>query len=104
VEQESHAGLLSGVISRREEYERIGRERLVAEREAERAGRIRLLRACFEVAFACLVGAAIMFFAFYVTDAELGRILLLTGMVIGYAGMAVALGVAFLRAKDHGDI
>ena len=93
-----------GVIDRREEYERIGRERLAAEREVERDARRRLVRACVEVAVACLIGAVIMSFAFAVTDAELGRVLLLTGMVTGYAGMAVALGLAFMRAKDAGDI
>lgn len=92
------------MVNRREEYERIGRERLAAEREGERAARIRFIRACVEVMVACFVGMVIMAFAFYVTDEEFGRILLLAGMVVAYSGMAVALGLAFLRAKDAGDI
>lgn len=87
----------------KDERERIGRARLEAERLASRDARRRYIRASIEVALACLLGAVIMGFAFHVTDAQLGRILLLAGMVVGYAGMAVALGVAYLRAKDAGD-
>lgn len=92
------------MIDRREEYERIGRERLAAEREVERDARRRLVRACVEVVAGCVLGMVIMSFAFRVTDAELGEILLLAGMVVGYAAMAVALGRAFLAAKNAGDI
>lgn len=88
----------------KEELERIGRERLEAELEAEKASRSRMLRACVEVVAACVAGVLIMGTAFAVNDVELGRILLLTGMVVGYAGMAIALGAAFMRARDAGDI
>lgn len=93
-----------GVIDRREEYERIGRERLAAEREVERDARRRLVRACLEVVAGCVLGMVIMSFAFRVTDVQLGEILLLAGMVVGYAAMAVALARAYLAARNAGDI
>ena len=92
------------MIDRREELERIGRERLEAEALARRDAWRRLLRACAEISGACVLGMVIMGFAFAVTDVELGRILLLGGMIVGYAGMAWALAAAYMRAKDAGDI
>ena len=87
-----------------EELERIGRERLAAEREAERMRRRRFWRASLECVAASLAGLVIMGFAFHVTDRETGEILLTAGMLVGYAGIAWSLGRAYLSAEEHGDI
>ena len=92
------------MIDRHAEYERIGREREEAERQSRRDGWRRLIRACVEIVAACSLGMFIMAFAFWVEDVELGHILLQAGMLVGYAGMAVALAAAYLRAKSAGDI
>ena len=91
-------------IDREADLERIGRERLAAEREVERAARRRFVRALVEVAAASLLGAFIMSFAFAVHDPETGAILLWGGMLVGYSGMAFALLSAYYRAERDGDI
>ena len=91
-------------MDRREEYERIGRERLAAEREAERAARVRMARVCVELVLWCLAAMFVMGSGFAVSDPALGRILLLAGMTLGYAGMLLTLLLAWLRARDAGDI
>jgi hypothetical protein len=86
-------------MNRREELERIGRERLAAEHEMRKVELLRMLRTCVELVASCLVGVVIMGFAFWVTDKQLGEILLLSGMVVGYTGMALTLAAAFRRWK-----
>ena len=87
-------------MNRREELERIGRERLAAEHEMRKIELLRMLRTCAELVVSCLVGVVIMGFAFWVTDESLGRILLLSGMVVGYTGMALSLAAAYRRSKS----
>ena len=89
---------------RQAELERIGAERLASEREAERHARRRYIRACLECVGSCVVGVAIMGYAFHVTDRQIGEILLATGMLVGYSGMTWALARAYLSAEEHGDI
>lgn len=96
--------LLTSTLNRQEELERIGRERLAAEREVERALRRRFLRALAEVAGSCAIGMVIMAFAFSSNDRDTGMIFLWGGMLVGYSGMAYALLSAFLRAERDGDI
>lgn len=91
-------------MTRQDELERIGRERLAAEREAERASRWRFVRALVECAGSSLAGLVIMGTAFAVTDRQTGEILLLAGMIVGYSGCTWALARAYLRAEEHGDI
>ena len=91
-------------MSRQEELERIGRERLAAERESERAFRRRFIRACLECVASSLAGLVLMFFAFKVTDRQTGEMLLSAGMIVGYAGCTWALARAYLSAEEHGDI
>lgn len=91
-------------LHRQEELERIGRERLAAEREIERAARRRFLRAIAEVVGACALGMVILSFAFSATDRDTGMIFLWAGMLVGYSGMAYALLSAYWRAEREGDI
>ena len=91
-------------MTRQEELERIGRERLAAEREAERAQRWRFIRALAECAGSSLLGLVIIGTAFAVTDRETGEILLSAGLIVGYSGCTWALARAYLSAEEHGDI
>lgn len=52
----------------------------------------------------CASGIAIMFFAFRVSDEQLGRVFLWGGMVVGYSGMTWSLLSAYVRAEKRGDI
>jgi len=90
-------------MSRLEELERIAEERRLAEREAGRYARRDLLRTALQCVAFCLLGLVIMFFAFYVTDLQIGRALLWGGMAVGYAGMAWTLLSAYVRGEERGD-
>jgi hypothetical protein len=46
---------------------------------------------------------AIMFFAFWVTDVELGKAFLFGGMAVGYAGIATSILSAYRRGEERGD-
>jgi len=89
--------------TRLEEYERIGRERAAAEREARKATLHDFLRASAECVAWCVLGLVIMFFAFHVDDVVLGKAFLWGGMGVGYAGMAHALLSAYRRGEQRGD-
>lgn len=90
-------------MDRHAEYERIGREREEAEREARRITRVELLRATLQVILSCVAGLAIMFFAWWVDDPVLGKAFLWGGMAVGYAGMAYAILSAYRRGVERGD-
>ena len=90
-------------MSRIEELERIAAERLVAEREATRYARRELFFTALQCVAFCALGLVIMFFAFYVTDLQIGRALLWGGMAVGYAGMAWTLLAAYVRGEKRGD-
>jgi hypothetical protein len=66
--------------STRAEYERIGRERALASREADRVCRRELLRVCAEMIGCTAAGLLGSGFAFHVTDHEYGMVLLYAGM------------------------
>jgi len=91
-------------VTRQDELERIGRERLAAERDEERDRRWRFVRVLLECAGSSLVALVIIGTAFAVTDRQMGEILLLTGMIVGYSGCTYALARAYLSAEEHGDI
>ena len=88
---------------RKAEYERIGQERLVAEREASRDRR----RDFFKSALLCVVSTAlgmfIMFWAFWVDDRQIGMAFLYGGMAVGYAGIAYAILSLYKRGEERGD-
>ena len=90
-------------LDRKAEYERIGRERAEAEREAQRILRADLLRWCVHLIAWTVLGLAIMFFAFYVTDVTVGKVFLYGGMAVGYAGVFYTIGAAYRRGEKRGD-
>ena len=49
-----------------------------------------------------MLGLVCMGWAFHTTDEALGRILLSTGVIVGYAGVAVTLLGGYVRGKDKG--
>jgi hypothetical protein len=91
------------MIDRKAEYERIGREREEAERESRRIALRDLLRASLQCAGFCVLGLAIMFFAFHVNELLLGRVFFWGGLVVGYAGMSYTILSAYRRGIQRGD-
>jgi hypothetical protein len=89
--------------STRAEYERIGRERELASREADRSYRREMVRVCAEMIAWTAAGLGVAGFAFRVTDHQYGMILLYAGMVINIGGIAYALWSAYLRGERRGD-
>ncbi len=90
-------------MDRKAEYERIGAEREEAEREARGAARRDLLLASLQCIAFCVLGMAIMFFAFYVDDLLIGRAFLYGGMAIGYAGIFYTIFSAYKKGVQRGD-
>jgi hypothetical protein len=91
------------VPTRQEEYERIGAERLAAEREAQRDKRRALWLALLGVVASCGAGLFVMFFAFWVNDREIGMMFLWGAFAVGYGGMSYFLLSAYRRGVERGD-
>lgn len=89
--------------STRAEYERIGRERELASREADRAYRWELLRVCSEMVGWTAAGLLVAGLGFRVMDYQYGMVLLYAGMLINVGGVAYALWSAYLRGERRGD-
>src|SRR5262245_6831264 len=89
--------------ARRAELERIGAERLRQSREVERMYRWELARVCAELIGWTVVGVVVTGFAFWVTDYQIGKILLSSGMLINWTGVAVSLWTAYKRGEERGD-
>lgn len=87
-----------------QQLERIGRERLVASRQVERALRRELARCCLEMIGAAAAGMALVGLALRVDDAATGRVLLLSGMFVIVAGVTLSLYLAHRRAEERGDL
>jgi hypothetical protein len=85
------------------EYERIGRERELVSRQADRDRRWELLRVCGELVAWTALGLVVAGFAFRVTDVQLGMVFLYGGMVINVAGIAYAIASAHVRGERRGD-
>jgi len=85
------------------EYERIGRERDLAGREADRVRRWALLRVCGEMIAWTAISLVVAGFAFRVTDVQVGMVFLYGGMVINVSGIGYAIGSAYLRGERRGD-
>jgi len=90
-------------MDRKAEYERIGRERAVAERESSRVTRMELLKASLQIVVSCVAGLVVMFFAWWVNDVALGKAFLWGGMAVGYSGMAYTILRAYKRGLERGD-
>jgi hypothetical protein len=87
----------------RAEYERIGKERAQASREADRAARWELARSCGEMLLWMIIGLIIVGFAFHVHNRDLGEILLRTGVLVNCSGVLFSLSCAYRRGQDRGD-
>jgi hypothetical protein len=85
------------------ELERIGRERMAASREADRAYRRELVRVCAECLLSCALGLILMAFAFHTTDAQMGQIYLFGGMLVDVVGVMVSVLAAYRRGQERGD-
>lgn len=85
------------------EYERIGREREQASREADRLYRWELVRVCAEVLGWTAVGLVIAAFAFHVSDRDTGMIFLYAGMVVNWSGVLCSIIFAYRRGQERGD-
>jgi hypothetical protein len=85
------------------EYDRIGREREQASREAERQSRWELLRVCGELLGWTAAGVFVAAIGFATSDRHLGFIYLSAGMVVNYSGVAITLWTAFKRGEERGD-
>jgi hypothetical protein len=85
------------------EYERIGRERAEASREADRLYRWELLRVCAEMFGWTAIGLVIAAFAFRVHDRDTGMIFLYGGMVVNVGGVLWAILSAYRRGEARGD-
>ena len=90
-------------LDRKAEYERIGREREAAEREASAVLRRDLLRSALQLIAWTFLGLSIMFWAFYVSDVVLGRAFLYGGMAVGYSGIFYTLFQTYRRGEKRGD-
>lgn len=87
----------------RAEYERIGREREQASRDADRARRRDLMRVCGEMVGWTVLGLLVAAVAFHVTDEQTGRIFLYGGMVINWGGVLVSVWKGYRRGEARGD-
>ena len=85
------------------EYERIGREREQASREADRVYRWELFRVCAEMLGWTAVGLVIAAFAFHARDRDAGMIFLYAGMVVNWSGVLWAIVSAYRRGEARGD-
>ena len=89
--------------STKREYERIGREREAASREADRDYLKELVRVCVEMFAWTALGLFLGGLAFWVNDLQTGIALLYSGQIINVAGVAWSIGAAYRRGVDRGD-
>jgi len=85
------------------EYDRIGREREQAGRDAEREYRWELVRVCAAMFGWMLVGSVTAGFGFRTHDADTGMIYMYAGMVINCAGVVWTIARAYRRGEERGD-
>ena len=85
------------------EYQRIGRERELASRQADRDQWLALLRVCAEMVGWTVAGLVLAGFALHVSDVQTGRILLYAGMVVNIGGVTAAIASAYIRGEQRGD-
>jgi hypothetical protein len=85
------------------EYQRIGRERELASRQADRDQWLDLLCVCLEVVAWTVGGMILAGFAFHVTDYEIGMVFLYAGKAVNIGGVAFAIARAYVRGEHRGD-
>lgn len=85
------------------EYERIGAERLAAQREIDRMYR----REFVGVAARCLgwsfAGCFLLLLSFHMTNERLGMIPYTLGYLVGWVGISYTIIAAYLRGIERGD-
>ena len=86
-----------------DELDRIGAERLAAEREAERAARRGIWLALLGCVASCALGMLVLSVAFWTSDRQLGMVFFWSGLLLGYAGMAYSLLSAYRSGEKRGD-
>jgi len=91
------------MIDRKAEYERIGAERALAERESRRIMWRELLLTMLKIVAWCLLGLFIMFWGFAVNDLQIGKAFYWGGQAVGYAGIAYTIFSAYKRGEERGD-
>lgn len=84
------------------ELNRIGAERLAAERAVTRDVRRGVLLGALGCVLSCALGMALLFFAFRTDDPGLGEVFFWTGMVVGYSGMTASLHTLFVWGERQG--
>ncbi|HTR78435.1 MAG TPA: hypothetical protein VMH39_10005 [Gemmatimonadaceae bacterium] len=85
------------------EYERIGREREQASREADRMYLRELVRACAQMLGWTAIGLVIAAFAFHAGDHATGMIFLYSGMIVNWGGVLWTIVSAYRRGEARGD-
>jgi hypothetical protein len=85
------------------ELQRMARERREAERLVSRGYRRELLRVCAECLASAFLGLGCIAYALHTTDRGIGTIALWGGLVVGYSGIALSLGSAYVRGERRGD-
>ncbi len=85
------------------EYQRIGKERARACREADRAHRWAFIRTLAEIAGWSLAGLILAALAFHTTDPEIGMIYLDAAMCVTWGGVMTSLALAYRRGQERGD-
>lgn len=85
------------------EYDRIGREREAAGREADRIYRRELIRVCLEMFGWTAIGLFLFGMAFHVTNVKDGMIYFYAGQIINVAGVVWSIWCAYQRAEARGD-
>lgn len=85
------------------EYDRIGSERLAAEREVDRAYWRELIRVCIEMFAWTALGLFLLGMAFHVTDVKTGMVYFYAGQVVGAGGVVWSIYAAYRRGEIRGD-
>jgi hypothetical protein len=91
------------MLDRKQELERIGRERLATEREASRETLRAALKCLAGCVVSCVIGMVILGLAFHVNDEQLGWIYFWSGLIIGDSGMIYFLATFYRRGEERGD-
>ena len=75
------------------------REHVLAERDRRRD----LLRTALACLAWCALGLFLLGWSFHTTDAALGRVAFLSGLLVGNGGIVHALAAAYRRGERRGD-
>lgn len=87
----------------RDLLEQMGAARRREHESAERDRRRDLLRTAAACLAWCALGVFLVAWSFHTTDARLGRIAFLGGLIVGNGGMVWALAAAYRRGERRGD-